>query len=113
MASQETVERAGPGFTWRELNSIQVKGRAQPSQHLRAAGGKVGEETPQQKLHAAAYAEGLGFLAQARLPGCGEVLCDLVALDRPAVGPVPQARGGICEQSAGPDWQPVNALEGK
>src|SRR6185295_11434351 len=60
MASQATVDLAGPTFTWRELDSIQVKGRAQPI-NIYEPLAKAGEETPQQKVHAAAYAEGLGF----------------------------------------------------
>ena len=59
MASQETVNRAGPGFRWRELDSIQVAGRSQPIDIYEPLAA-TGQETPEQQAHAAAYAEGLG-----------------------------------------------------
>ena len=99
-------------LSWRELDSIQVKGRAQPIKIYEPLA-KAGEETPQQKLHAAAYAEGLALLAQARLCRRRQFLRSGVD-DRSAVGSLSQARAGVCRREPpGPDWQPVNALEGK
>jgi adenylate cyclase len=111
MASQETVERAGSGFTWRELDSIQVKGRAQPI-NIYEPLAKAGEETPQQKVHASAYAEGLAhwrkrdFLAAVKS-------FDIVALTDPPSALFLKRAEEFVRDPPGPDWEPVNALEGK
>jgi adenylate cyclase len=111
MASQETVERAGPGFTWRELDSIQVKGRAQPS-NIYEPLAKVGDETPQQKLHAAAYAEGLAFWRKRDFLAAVKSF-DLVALTDPPSALFLKRAEEFVRNPPGQDWQPVNALEGK
>ena len=111
MASQETVNRAGPGFAWRELDSIQVKGRAQPIniyEPLAAAG----QETPQQKLNAAAYAEGLGLWRTRNFAAAASSF-DLVAMMDPPSALFLKRAQDYALHPPGPDWQPVNELEGK
>ncbi len=111
MASQETVERAGPGFTWRELDSIQVKGRAQPI-NIYEPLAKAGEETPQQKVHAAAYAEGLAFWRKRDFLAAAKSFEVVSMTDPPSALFLKRAQEFVREPP-GPDWEPVNALEGK
>jgi adenylate cyclase len=111
MASQETVERAGAGFAWRELDSIQVKGRAQPI-NIYEPLAKAGEETPQQKLHAAAYAEGLDFWRKRNFAAAVSSF-DLVSMTDPPSALFLKRAQEYVREPPGPDWQPVNALEGK
>jgi class 3 adenylate cyclase len=111
MASQETVERAGTGFVWRELDSIRVKGRAQPI-NIYEPLARAGEETPQQKVHAAAYAEGLAFWRKRDFLAATKSF-DLVAMTDPPSALFLKRAQEFVREPPGPDWEPVNALEGK
>ena len=111
MASQETVERAGPDFAWRELDSIQVKGRAQPI-NIYEPLAEAGRETPEQKVHAAAYAEGLGLWRARNFAGAAEAFARVAATDPPSALFQKRAQE-FAQEPPDTDWQPVNALEGK
>ncbi len=111
MASEVTVQRTGSEFAWRELDSIQVKGRGQPIriyEPLAAAG----QETPEQSAHTAAYVEGLGHWRARNFAGAAESFARVAANDPPSALFLKRAQE-YALHPPGPDWQPVNALEGK
>jgi len=105
------VGMAGEGFAWRELDSIQVKGRAQPI-NIYEPLAKAGEETPEQRAHAAAYAEGLGFWRKRDFLAAVKAF-DVVAMTDPPSALFLKRAQEFVREPPGPDWEPVNALEGK
>jgi adenylate cyclase len=60
LASQATLEGAGDAFSWREIDTIRVKGRLQPVRVFEPIG-LAGQESEEQRACALAYAEGLAL----------------------------------------------------
>jgi class 3 adenylate cyclase/CHASE2 domain-containing sensor protein len=111
MASQETVDRAGPGFRWRELDSVQVAGRSQPinvHEPLAAAG----QETPEQQALAAIYADGLGRWRACDFAAAARCFASVAKTDPPSALFLKRAEEFV-RHPPGPDWRPVHLLEDK
>jgi adenylate cyclase len=109
LASEATKKATGDAFIWREIDTVQVKGRdgtVTAIEPLAAAGAT----TPQQEARAAAYAEGL---RRFRARHFAEAAAHFGrAGDPPAM--MFQARAeALARTPPGPDWQPVNVLDEK
>jgi class 3 adenylate cyclase/CHASE2 domain-containing sensor protein len=111
LVSEMTVALTGSSFAWREIDAIRVKGRAQPVRVFDPLAG-TGNETPEQAAHGAAYAEGLTAWRARNFAGAAACFARIAALDSPAALFEARARQ-FASQPPGPDWEPVNTLEGK
>ncbi len=110
MASQATVDLAGPGFTWRELDWIRVKGRAQPVRIYEAL--TEGEPSPEQRALAEAYAAGLERWRAADFEGAVARFREKASSDPVAATFLTRAMK-LAAKSPAPDWEPVNMLGDK
>ncbi|MGE5366422.1 MAG: CHASE2 domain-containing protein [Betaproteobacteria bacterium] len=110
MAAKSTFERAA-GFAWRELDSIQVKGRDEPVSIYEPLA-RHGEETPEQKVVSAAYGHALACWRRRDFVRCAEALAPVAAADPPSAILLQRAKKFLAHPPA-PDWDAVNTLEGK
>jgi hypothetical protein len=110
MASQATVDLAGPAFAWRELDWIRVKGRAQPVRIHEALA--EGEPSDQQRAHATAYAAGLERWRAADFEAAVFEFGRGAATD-PASAAFRQRALGLAANPPGADWEAVNTLDDK
>jgi class 3 adenylate cyclase len=111
MASEMTVTRVGAAITWRELDAIRVKGRATPAKIFEPLA-EAGAETAEQKARAAAYGEGLARWRARDFAGAAESFGRVAAADPPSALFLERAQK-FAKDPPGPDWEPVNTLEGK
>ena len=111
LVADATVQRCGAAFAWREVDAVRVKGRAQPVRvHEPLA--EAGAETPAQRLHAAAHAEGLAAWRAHDFERAAAAFERHAADDPPAARFALRARE-LAARPPGPGWEPVNTLEGK
>jgi len=111
MTAKSTFERAASGFTWRELDSIRVQGRDEPVSIYEPLA-RHGEETPEQKVVAAAYAHASACWRRRDFARCAEALAPVAAADPPSALLLQRAKKFLAHPPA-PDWDAVNTLEGK
>jgi class 3 adenylate cyclase/CHASE2 domain-containing sensor protein len=111
MASEMTVALAGSAFAWRELDAIRVKGRAQPVKIYEPLA-EDGQHSPEQAAHAAAYAQGLARWRARDFAGAAQCFAPGAGADPPSALFLQRAKI-LAEHPPGPDWEPVNTLEGK
>jgi class 3 adenylate cyclase len=110
-ASEMTVALTGSTFAWRELDAIRVQGRAAPVKvyELLAV---AGQETPQQAASAAIYAEGLSHWRKREFDAAAKCFERVAEADAPSALFFSRANA-LANDPPGPDWEPVNTLEGK
>jgi class 3 adenylate cyclase/CHASE2 domain-containing sensor protein len=111
MASEMTVRRVGAAFAWRELDAIRVKGRVTPAKIYEPLA-EAGAETAEQQMKAAAYGEGLARWRARDFAGAMEAFARVAADDPPSSLFLERAKK-LTYKPPGPDWEPVNTLEGK
>ena len=111
VAAKSTFAGATAGFLWRELDTIRVHGRDEPVSIYEPLA-HHGEETPEQKVVAAAYGHALACWRRRDFAGCVEALSPIAAADPPSATLVQRARKFLTHPPP-PDWDAVNALEGK
>ena len=111
MAAKSTFERAPAGFAWRELDSIRVQGRDEPVSIYEPLA-RHGEETPEQKVVAGAYAHALACWRRRDFARCAGALATVAAADPPSAILLQRAKKFLAHPPA-PDWDAVNTLEGK
>ena len=111
VAAKSTFAGAAAGFLWRELDTIRVHGRDEPVSIYEPLA-RHGEETPEQKVVAAAYGHALACWRRRDFAGCVEALSPIAAADPPSAILVQRARKFLTHPPP-PDWDAVNALEGK
>jgi adenylate cyclase len=111
IAAKSTFERAAAGFVWRELNSIRVQGRDEPVTFYEPLA-RHGEETPGQKVVAAAYGHALACWRRRDFSGCVGTLTPVAGADPPSAILLQRAKLFLAHPPA-PDWDAVNTLEGK
>lgn len=111
VAAKSTFERAAAGFAWRELDSIRVQGRDEPVGIYEPLA-RHGEDTPEQKVIAAAYRHALACWRRRDFAGCIEALAPIAAADPPSALLLQRAKTFRMHPPA-PDWDAVNTLEGK
>ena len=108
IAAETTARLADAEVTWRELDQIRVKGRETPVKILEPL------DDPERPGPAclSAYAEGLARWRVRDFTGAAS--CFARAADRDAPAALFLARARACAANPpGPDWEPVNTLEGK
>ena len=110
IASQATVDLAGPGFAWRELDLIRVKGRAQPVRIHEALA--AGEPSEQQRADATAYATGLARWRAADFRAAADAFSRVASTD-PASAMFHQRALALAAHPPGAGWEPVNTLDEK
>ncbi len=106
MASQATVDLAGPGFAWRELDWIRVKGRGQPVQIYEAL------QLTTERSAIMAYAEALKRWRVADFASTAACLSDAAVSDPPSTILLRRALE-LVKNPPGASWEPVNTLDGK
>src|SRR5215831_3903138 len=111
MAAKSTFDRAMTGFAWRELDSIRVQGRDEPVGIYEPLA-RHGEETPEQKVVAAAYGHALACWRRRDFAGAIAALAPIAAADPPSAILLQRAKKFLAHPPA-PDWDAVNTLEGK
>ena len=111
MAADATVERAGPGILWRELDAIRVKGRRQPVRIYEPLA-RADEATPDLAARAAIYAEGLACWRKQEFKAAAQAFDRIAEEDAPSALFAKRAQA-LSAHPPGPDWEPVNTLEGK
>jgi hypothetical protein len=110
IASQATVDLAGAGFAWRELDMIRVKGRAQPVRIHEALA--AGEPSERQRMHAAAYAAGLARWRAGDFKAAAAEFGRVASSD-PASAAFQQRALALSASPPAAGWEPVNTLEDK
>jgi adenylate cyclase len=111
MAAKSTHDRAPTSFLWRELDTIRVQGRDEPVGVYEPLA-RDDEETPEQKVAAAAYGHALGCWRRCDFAGCIAALAPIAVADPPSAILLQRAKIFLAHPPA-PDWNAVNALEGK
>jgi len=111
IASETTVAQAGSLFTWRELDAIRVKGRETPLKIYELVA-RAGEETPQQRAAADAYAQGLVHWRKREFAATVACFARASATDKPSALFLKRA-SEFAKRPPAPDWEPVNSLETK
>ncbi|MSP75370.1 MAG: adenylate/guanylate cyclase domain-containing protein [Rhodospirillaceae bacterium] len=110
MASEATVELTGPGFVWRELDWIRVKGRDRPVRIFEPLA--EGEASPDQTLWNTAYKDGLERWRARDFAGAAACFGRTAEADPPAAS-FQQRALALVRQPPGDGWEPVNTLDGK
>ena len=110
VASQATVELAGPAFSWRELDAIRVEGRARPVLVFEALA--EGQPTEAQVRWRTAYAAGLERYRAGDFEGAA-VAFGRHASDDPAAAAFRQRALALAEAPRDGGWEPVNTLDDK
>src|SRR5262249_36370722 len=111
MAAEATVTATGASFIWRELDFIRVQGRVHPVRVFEPLA-PTGGATPDQLAIAAGYAEGLARWRARDFAGAAEWFARLGEADPASAAFLKRAKAYMA-QPPGPDWEPVNVLEGK
>jgi class 3 adenylate cyclase len=110
-ASEMTVALTRSAFTWRELDAIRVQGRSAPLKIYELLA-EAGQETPQQVLAAASYAEGLARWRVSEFAAAAKCFERFADIDRPSALFLRRACA-FASHPPGPDWEPVTTLEAK
>jgi adenylate cyclase len=111
MAAKSTFDRAAASFAWRELDTIRVQGRDEPISIYEPLA-RHGQETPEQKVLAAAYRHALASWRTRDYAGCIAALAPVAAADPPSAILLQHAKKLLAHPPAH-DWKAVNTLEGK
>ncbi|HEX9471764.1 MAG TPA: adenylate/guanylate cyclase domain-containing protein, partial [Bradyrhizobium sp.] len=110
-ASEMTVALTGSKFVWRELDAIRVQGRSTPVKIYELLA-QAAQETPQQALAAAAYAEGLAHWRIREFSAAAKCFERVADFDKPSALFLKRAEA-FASHPPGPDWEPVSTLEAK
>jgi class 3 adenylate cyclase len=111
VASQTTVALTESDFTWREIDTVRVKGRAGTVGVFEPLS-EAGRESAEQIERAAAYADGLTRWRAADFPAAARSFAHFAADDLPAAKFLVRAQK-FAESPPGPNWNPVNQLDEK
>ena len=111
MASDTTVNLAGRGFVWRELDAIRVKGRGEPVRIYEPIAAS-GSETPADLAKVKSYTEGLVRWRARNFAAAVEAFARVADSDPPSALFLGRAQE-LLRTPPGADWEPVNTLEGK
>jgi adenylate cyclase len=111
LASEATVALTGATFIWREIDAIRVLGRVQPLRIFEPLA-RAGQETPLQTANAQAYGTALARWRKGEFAGAMELFASIKDVDAPSRLFMERAKKLILVPP-GPDWEPINTLEGK
>jgi adenylate cyclase len=111
LVSETTMLLTGSAFRWRELDAIRVKGRSLPLKVYEP----LAEEqriTADQIARADVYAEGLACWRARDFAGAIAQFARIADCDPPSALFLERAKR-LCFAPPGPEWEPINNLEGK
>jgi adenylate cyclase len=111
IASETTVAATGSTFAWRELDAVRVKGRNTPLKIYELLD-LVGQETPQQRDAAGAYAEGLAHWRKREFDEAARSFARAAEFDRSS-DLFRKRASDLAKSPPGGDWDPVSSLESK
>ena len=111
IASEETVQRAGDGFAWRELDAIRVKGRSQALKIYELTA-RASQLTEAQQKAAADYAEGLAHWRAREFTAAAASFARCADTDR-AAGMFRDRAQELATSPPDADWDPVRTLQEK
>jgi adenylate cyclase len=111
LASEATVNLTGTAFRWREVDAVRVMGRLQPLRVYQPLA-QAGRESPLQCAQAKTYARGLACWRKGEFAGAAELFASIADVDPPSARFMQRAKT-LMLAPPGPDWQPINTLEGK
>jgi adenylate cyclase len=111
LASEATVALTGAAFSWREIDAIRVIGRLQPLRIYEPLA-PAGQESPVQSAHAQIYAKGLACWRKHEFAGAAELFASVADVDPPSALFMQRTKK-LMLSPPGPDWEPINTLEGK
>jgi adenylate cyclase len=111
IASETTVAATGATFAWRELDATRVKGRTTPVKIYELLA-ESGQETPQQREAASAYAQGLSHWRAREFDAAAASFSRVAEFDPPSALFLRRA-AEFAKQPPDAGWEPVSALEGK
>ena len=111
LASEATVALTGTAFKWREVDAIRVLGRLQPLRAYEPLA-LAGQETPAQAAQAEVYARGLACWRKRDFAGAAQLFARTADAD-PASALFMARAQKLVLSPPGPDWEPINSLEGK
>jgi adenylate cyclase len=111
LASEATVDLAGPSIAWREIDTVRVLGRSGPVRIFEPLGlaGAVGDD---RLAHVGRYGEGLQHWRARDFKRASQCFESLEAFDPPARFFAQRCRQLIAEPPP-PDWDHIHALESK
>jgi adenylate cyclase len=111
LASEATVDQAGPAIVWREIDTVRVVGRTGPARIYEPLG-LAGEVTDEAQGLMMAYAEGLRCWRVQDFAGASRSFESISEVDPPARFFVQRCKQ-LMQQPPTPDWDHVHALETK
>jgi adenylate cyclase len=111
LASEATVKLTGTEFSWREIDAVRVIGRQQPLRVYQPLA-QTGRESPLQCAQAETYGRGLACWRKGDFAGAAELFASIADADPPAALFMQRAKS-LMLAPPGPDWEPINKLEGK
>lgn len=111
IASETTVAATGATFAWRELDAVRVKGRNTPLRIYELLD-VAGQETPQQREAAGAYAQGLAHWRKREFDAAAKSFSRAAEFDRTSALFCKRA-SDLAKSPPGSDWDPVSSLESK
>jgi hypothetical protein len=101
----------GTAFVWRELDIVRMQGRLQPVKIFEPLA-EAGQASADDLAHANAYAKGLTRWRARDFAGAVNCFERFAHLDPPSALFLTRAKA-FAANPPGPDWTPVNTLEGK
>jgi adenylate cyclase len=111
LASEATMAATGATFAWREIDTIRVKGRAQPVRVFEPLA-EAGQQSTEQTALAEAYLQGLACWRARDFAGATRSFA-LAGTTDPASALFLERAKALSECPPGEDWEPINTLEGK
>jgi class 3 adenylate cyclase len=111
IASETTVAATGATFAWRELDATRVKGRITPVKICELLA-ESGQETPEQREAASAYAQGLAHWRAREFDAAAASFSRVAEFDPPSALFLQRSRE-FAKQPPDAGWEPVSALDSK
>ncbi len=111
LASEATMSLAGATFRWRELDAIRVKGRSHPLKIYEPLA-EAERAAAEQTARADVYARGLACWRARDFAGAIVCFARLADSDPPSALFLERAKR-LDIAPPGPEWEPINNLEGK
>ncbi|HWZ38401.1 MAG TPA: adenylate/guanylate cyclase domain-containing protein [Bradyrhizobium sp.] len=111
IASETTVAATGATFAWRELDATRVKGRITPVKICELLA-ESGQETPEQREAASAYAQGLAHWRAREFDAAAASFSRVAEFDPPSALFL-QRSCEFAKQPPDAGWEPVSALDSK
>jgi adenylate cyclase len=111
LASEATVQLAGPAIAWREIDTVRVVGRSSPVRIYEPIG-LTGESSQDSAATMGIYAEGLDRWRSKDFAGALRSFEQISTIDPPARFFMERCRA-LIQSAPAPDWSHVHVLERK